>query len=469
MPTHHRSAVRLLVRCSLAAGLAVSTQLVGPVAGAAAGTDGSSSGPGDTPADGAELVSVTRDGDPSGSGFIPVIGGRGRDIGFVSTNRRLLEDETTGGEGHVFVRDLDRGETTLVDRRADGGTGGRSGGLALDVSHSGRLVAFSSSAIGLVDGVKDRNRVEDVFVRDVQTDETWLVSEHYAGGGRTAYGRSTVAPGAFSKDGRTLVFESRADDLVKDDWHSDHDVFVRDLATGKTTLVSRDRSGIASGGFDPVISANGRWVAFASDATGLVPDDDNDATDVFRLNVATGRVTLISRTPGGAPADAASEKPAISGDGKVITYVSEASDLVVRVRDRDGDFDIFAWDAGSGQSVLVTQTPAGDYASGGDTLLDERPDISADGRWVVFASAFDDLLPGDTNGRPDVFVFDLSTRVNHLVSTAADGGFTDGTSSRPSISSDGASVAFSSDATDLDTSAAAVDAYVTSNPGMATG
>ena len=204
-----------------------------------------------------------------------------------------------GGDRHP-------GKVSLVSVAATGGGGnGRSGhGGSSGVSAHGRYVLFSSAATDLVDG--DTNGQVDVFVRDTVTSRTTLVSV----GANGAQGNGESRPGSISADGRYVVFDSRASNLFPGDTNNYSDVFLRDLRTGRTTLVSVGLNGPADlGGFYPDISADGRHVAFVSHATNLVPGDTNDTQDIFVRNLDTRRTELVSLTSEGLPSDQPSSEP----------------------------------------------------------------------------------------------------------------------------------------------------------------
>ncbi len=197
----------------------------------------------------------------------------------------------------------------------------------------------------------------------------------------------------------------------------------------------------------PSLSADARRVAFTSRATNLVAADANgDVSDVFLYDQGTSAVSLVSAGPGGEAADGRSEQPALSGDGSRVAFTSHAGNLVAG--DRNDASDVFVLVAGSGL-VRVSVSSEGDEADGPSY----EPDISADGRYVVFTSNADNLVEGDANGQADVFVRDLLTGVTSLVSVSHRARATDrspdGESSAPAISPDGGHVSFSSDAPDV--------------------
>jgi Tol biopolymer transport system component len=407
---------------------------------------------------GVKLVSVNKDGTDSGNGSSerPVISADGRFVAFVSEASDLVATDTNdpGFRGSdIFVRDLQSGTTTLVSVNKDGTDSGNNRSSVPVISADGRFVAFLSDASDLV--AADNNGAGDVFVRDLQSGTTTLVSVN-KDGTDSGNGFSGGAP-AISADGRFVAFTSSAHDLVATDTNSidvwNGGVFVRDLRSGTTTLVSVNKDGTDSGNSGsggPVISADGRFVAFGSTASDLVAIDSDYMPNVYVRDLQRGTTTLVSvNTDGTDSGNNASWVGAISADGRFVAFESYASNLLAA--DSNGTGDVFVRDLQSGTTTLVSVnkegTDSGNSGSGG-------PVISADGRFVAFNSDASDLVATDTNGPgfwgSDIFVRDLQSSSTTLVSVNKDG--TDsgnGRSLHHVISADGRFVAFNSDASDL--------------------
>jgi Tol biopolymer transport system component len=320
--------------------------------------------------------------------------------------------------------------------QSDGASGGA------DVSADGRYVAFSSVAINLVAG--DTNGVEDVFVRDRLTGTTGRVSVGTAGAESDG---PSFAP-SLSADGRYVAFLSVATNLVAGDAGNIRDAFVYDRQTGITERVSVGTGGgpaANSNAEQPAISADGRYVAFDSLATNLVADDTNATRDVFVHDRQTDATTRVSVSGAGAQANAFSSSAAISADGRYVAFASNATNLVAG----DGtslETDIFVRDRQAGTTERVT----GALAGGDADNVSLHPSISADGRYVAFESRATNLVGGDTNGAAsDIFVRDRLNNVTERLSVTTGGAQGNGDSFAPSISADGSHVAFSSDATNL--------------------
>ena len=246
-------------------------------------------------------------------------------------------------------------------------------------------------------------------------------------------------------DGRFVAFESTASNLVPGDTNASTDVFVRDVRTGTTSRVSVDSGGGEADGdsFFPSISGNGRVVAFSSVASNLVPGDSNTLPDVFVHDARTRSTTLVSVDLAGGPANGPSNSPSISGNGRFVAFSSAASNLVPG--DSNGLLDVFLHDVKTGSTTRVSVASAGGQGNG----IGGAPSISANGRFVAFWSVASSLVPDDTNASADVFVHDGKTGTTTRVSVDSSGVQAFGGGVDPSISGNGRSVAFVSGATTL--------------------
>jgi Tol biopolymer transport system component len=327
-------------------------------------------------------------------------------------------------------------------------------------SADGRLVAFDSLASNLVAG--DTNAFDDIFVRDRASGTTQRVSVASNG----TQGNNISSSPAISGDGQLVAFVSNATNLVAGDTNGVRDIFVHDRATGTTRRVSVSSSGAqgngASGGSGatndvatvaPAISADGRFVAFESLASDLVPGDSNGTRDVFVHDRQTATTERVSVRANGAQANGFSSSPAISGEGRFVAFSSFASNLVQR--DTNQQVDVFVRDRQGGTTQQVSVSNSGAEGNGSSS----RADISGDGRFVTFESAANNLVPGDTNGTDDVLVRDRQAATTQRVSVSSSGAEGDGPSPSngirggirfgPAISGDGRFVVFDSQATNL--------------------
>jgi len=383
-------------------------------------------------------VSVSSSGaQADGHSLAPALSGDGRFVAFYSDASNLVDGDTNGVRD-VFVRDRGTSTTTRVSTDSAGAQGnGHS--FAPSISNDGRLVAFSSNASNLAAG--DTNSSDDIFVHDGQSGATARVSVSTAGA--EANGGS-VSP-ALSADGRFVAFLSDASNLVAGDTNGFRDVFVHDRQTGSTTRVSVDSAGAQAdvGSYSVAINADGRFVAFHSFADNLVPDDINETADVFVHDLLTGETTRVSVYDGGAEADSDSLRPAISADGRFVAFDSDSTILVWG--DVNFVFDVFVHDRVTNTTRRVSVDDSGGEATG----LSQRPSISADGRYVAFYSEASDLVAGDSNGSSDILVHDRQSGATSRVSVDNGGDQGNEDSLRPAISADGHVVAFDSSASNL--------------------
>ncbi len=343
-----------------------------------------------------ERLSVSTGG-AQGNGYCGLYGisisPDGRYVAFESEASNLVPGDTNG-TADIFVRDRLNGVTERVSV-ATGGTQGNSNSWYPSISADGRYVAFTSLATNLVPG--DTNGTWDIFVHDRQSGATERVS--VATGG--AQGNSASGIPSISRNGRYVAFESMASNLVPGDTNNFQDVFVRDLRSGTTERVSVATGGTQSSGNAgwASISSDGRYVAFNSTAADLVPGDTNGAWDDFVHDRLSGTTERVSVATGGAQGDGYSGIASISGDGRYVAFMSGASNLV------PGDVgyeDVFVRDRLNGTTELVSFATGGAQAHGNS----EIPSISPDGRYVAFRSEARDLVPGDSNGFGDVFLHD---------------------------------------------------------------
>jgi Tol biopolymer transport system component len=292
----------------------------------------------------------------------------------VSADGQWAAYSAVGGNGkrQIFVRNVASGAVTPVTNgNDDSDSSATANGLGLDLSVDGRYVVFDSKATDLVPGLVDANAQEDVFRWDRTTGAIELVSAGPAGGTVTGASRQPHVSG----DGRTVVFQSTAKLSAVDPGAFAPQVYVRDLAAGVTTMVSVTTAGAAANPFAERsdISADGRYVSFVSDAVDLVAGDVNGKRDVFRRDLVTG--TTIAVTSGTDAADS----PAINGDGsRVVFETFERLDPAADVN--AADRDVYLRDITAGTTRL---------ASLRDSLADDANesrgrDVSADGTRVPF-------------------------------------------------------------------------------------
>ena len=323
------------------------------------------------------------------------ISGDGRFVAFVSEATNLSPGDMNG-KLDVFVRDRQLGLTECASVDPNGATGnGDSGSYGFAISADGRYVAFASSASNLVAG---DTPALDVFVQDRQLGLTEIVSVNTTGG--SANGQSYHP--SISSDGHYVAFVSTASNLVQGDTNAHSDVFVRDRILGMIDLISVDSSGAQANGdnFVPSISADGRCVAFESDASNLVAGETNFLPDIFLHDRQIGTTERISVDSSGVQGLGFNVSPRISSDGRYVAFTSDASNLVPG--DTNGDYDIFVRDRQLGTTERMSVDSSGMQAND----FSGTPWISADGRFVTFYSLATNLVAGDTNAESDIFVRD---------------------------------------------------------------
>lgn len=484
------------------------------------------------------LISVNSGGSASGTGpslfkgasVNPSISDDGRYMVFVSyatdlvagvdideTPNVFLRDRDTDGDGvfdepggaETFLVSVDRGEGGVFPVSGAGMSGGPvaspfvgpTGPERPVISADGGFIAFVSGAADVIlddDMVEDFNGATlDVFkvaTADAGTPVS-LVSMNYLGTGSGATILAASSNPTISASGGLVAFQSRQTDLVNPEKLPNPfmDVFVgAGGAPPELVSINAARTGGGDGpSFEPVISRDGRQVAFFSKATDLVKRDENGTTDVFVRDLVAGRTTLVSmsRTDpatgsgnGASPISSLESKrlggPSVSGNGRFIAYASAATDLLdlaggvtddngrpdVYVFDRDPDGNRVFDEPGKTETRLVSVNMDG--ASSGTHLASGvrgsfAPVISADGRYVAFVSSAVDLVPGGTDGTENVYLRDLVEGTTTLISASITPELDDTGGSGASgivglvtwplaIPASAPRVAFSSSATDLD-------------------
>jgi len=377
-----------------------------------------------------------------GASAAPALSADGRFVVFVSAATNLTSDPVEG-VADIFLRDRSLGATELVSIDIGGG-GGNGPSSAPSISADGRYVAFQSKSSNLVADVDD-NGVDDIFVRDRVLATTTRVSRTAA----VALANGACRSPAISADGSAVAFESDATNLdLMLDGNNVADIFVKDLATGDIERVSIDTVGNTSNGPSsfPEMSGDGRYVAFESTAANLVSNDGNGVADVFLFDRQIDRTERISVDVDRLDPDGASSRPVVSSDGRFVAYDSEATDLTT-VTDTNSKSDVFVHDRVTHLNSLVSRHTSG--ALGSDRSL--RASISADGRFVAFRSEATNLVDGDTNNVSDVFVRDRTTGTTVRISVKTFGTQVNDPTGAvdPTLSADGRTAAFVSAAQDL--------------------
>lgn len=379
-----------------------------------------------------QRVSTGSDGTQANrNSYRGVISADGRFVAFSAEATNLVPPDSNGLTNDVFVKDRHTGTTELVSAAIDGiQSNGYSDGAIL--SADGRYVAFYSYATNLVPG--DTNGVADAFVKDRQTGVIERVSTNADG----TQGNGDSGLAGMTPDGRFVVIISDASNLLAGDTNGTTDIFVKDRQTGTVQRVNTAADGTQANNGSylwAAISGDGRYVAFTTQASNLVPRDTNGAGDAFVKDLQTGAIERVSVAADGTQSNQDTWGIAINADGRYIAFNSDASNLV------------------AGYSTFTTRVYVKDRQTGAiETMsfdLSSEPSLSADGRFVAFTSRATNLVSGDTNAASDAFVKDRQTGVVERVSTDAHGVQANDYSRTPTLSADGRYVVFYSPANNL--------------------
>ncbi|HYG73694.1 MAG TPA: hypothetical protein VEK08_01575 [Planctomycetota bacterium] len=340
----------------------------------------------------------------------------------------------------VFFNEVYAGEVNnkLVSRAAgETGVVGNAASVAPDITPDGRYMVFESIATNLLPGVSGRQ----VYLRDLQTGAVELISKNTSG----APGNGSSYQAHVSADARYVSFSSSASDLVAGDTNGFDDIFLRDRQTGTTTKISLTSTGGQTNGpsFQSRITGDGRFVMFESRATNLVPGDTNAMGDGFlvdRTNGTIERVTLTSTggeiiaSPGGR-----NETTGISDDGNLIVFLTDADASNIVPNDTNNAQDVFLRNRAAATTIRLSVNAQGQ--EGNDHSL--FPSISRDGNTIVFTSYASNLVDGDTNGVSDVFMLNRTTGQLTRITNG------NGDCAQVTVSGDGRFVAFASNASNL--------------------
>jgi len=385
-------------------------------------------------ADRTELISLSTDGDQGiGASGGPAISDGGRFVAFSSEAPNLVPGDTNDS-ADVFVRDREA-ETTERVSVSSAGEQANGGTRGSSISDDGRFVAFSSGASNLVPG--DTNELQDIFVHDRQMGTTERVSVSSTG----SQGNGTVGYGTISADGRFVAFESEASNLVAGDTNEASDVFVHDRQTGVTERVSISSSGEEANQSctQPAISGDGRFVAFRSLAANLVADDTNEEDDIFLRDRLLSTTELVSLTNEGEQFALGSIRTDITPDGRFVFWRLTGSMT-------ESDNQLFVRDRQEGTTECVSVNDAGYPADAG---ADESFSASADGRFIAFASIATNLDPRSPERTADIFLRDRLEQTTELISLNNEGEKQDGLAINTAISPDGRFAAFGCDASNI--------------------
>lgn len=371
----------------------------------------------------------------------PVISADGRFVLFSSSANNLVPGDNSQLGLDVFLRDRSSNITVLVSANFNGTGGGNGQSVAGQVSTNGRYVVFQSDASDLAAG--DTNGVSDIFVRDLQAGSNILVSVASDG----SWGNGASTDPVMTPDGRYVAFISAASDLVAGDTNGISDVFVRDLLNGTTTLVSVGATGTNVSVAPPIITPDGRYVAFASTAKGIAASVPTTSQGEVYVRDLISNVTIWASTNAANTVsnvlhlnNAPSLHPAISDDGRFIGFKTGGTNGSGAAQTM-----IFQYNLTNGTLIGISSNGYAPWVQNDDVY---GPEMSPDGRFVVFVAT--------NSGCVSIQFGDAQAGTNLLVSAVLDGSYpTNSVSDTPAVSPDGHYVVFLSNATNLVTNVVA--------------
>ncbi len=388
---------------------------------------------------------ITGGAEANSASYTASISSNGRYITFGSVASNLFDNDIIPSSDDMFIHDTQTGTTTHISdiytTYAFTSAPDDFNQYTHNVSTDGRYVAFSSYSVNLVAG--DTNNMSDIFVRDTVLNTTTRVSVSSA----DVQGNQNSIMPSISADGRYVAFISDATNLVVGDTNGMQDAFIHDTQTGTTTRISVSTAGVEGNNVSTLvnISADGRYAAFVSLADNIVPLDSNNNFDIFVRDLQENTTTRVSVKNDGTEIANASYNPSLSADGRYIafdTYENSVSDDV----DLNLQQDVYVRDTQLGTTKLVTPNSTGTGTGNSESAF---PSMSDDGRYIVFQSSSSDMVAGDANELQDIFVRDMQTNTTTIVSVAADGTQANDNVYGTSISADGKYVAFTSNAGSL--------------------
>jgi archaellum component FlaF (FlaF/FlaG flagellin family) len=338
-------------------------------------------------------VSVRSNGTQgNGPSSIPDISNSGRFVVFLSSASNLVPGDSNG-VADIFVRDRKKDKTSRVSTRSNGGQANGASNFP-KISADGRFVTFESAATNLVSG--DSNGLTDIFVKDRKSGKTRRVSVRSNG----AQPNATSSFADISSNGRYVTFTSSATNLVAGDTNAAGDVFLHDRNNKKTKRVSIGAAGEGNGASLLSSVSNKGQVAFASLATNLVGGDTNATIDVFVRNTPANNTRRVSISTAGVQGNSGSPttwSPHISASGRYVAFESNATNFA---NDTNAAGDVFVRDRKQNKTRRVSVRFDGSQANASSFIAN----VTNDGKFVTFLSTATNLVGGDTNGASDIFL-----------------------------------------------------------------
>ena len=375
--------------------------------------------------------------------WYPSVSADGTRIVFESLATDLIAGMTTNNNCNIFLYDTVTATTTLVTTGSSG-TGGNNQSDNSKISPDGTKIVFRSEATDLITGMTTTGRW-NIFLYDIASSTTTLISTGSSG---TGVNRYTDYP-SFSPDGTMVVFVSAASDLIPGlTTNNNFNIFLYEIASATTRLVTTGSSGVGGNNDsnNPLISADGTKIVFYSNATDLIAGMTTyTAHQIFLFDIPSSSTTLITAGSSGIGANISSQLPSVSADGTMVAFSSFATDLVPGVT-----FNfiphVYFYNAVNNTMTLVS---AGSSGFGGDDFS-ESPLITADGTKIVFYSGASDLIEGfTTNNQSNIYLYDTAKGTMMLITAGSSGIGGNGNSYSKSITADGTKIALNSNASNL--------------------
>jgi alpha-tubulin suppressor-like RCC1 family protein len=381
-----------------------------------------------------------------GDSWEPNISGDGQYV-IIETDSGNLDPEDDNGYFDIYISDAFDSSPGLHLTRVTKAYGVEGNGNAWawhgSMSDDGRYISFYDNANNIAQGDDNNGSGDDVFVFDQDTHKVERISvDSNEVGGNGQSGESSI-----SGDGRYVAFMSNSDNLDPIATSGTNQVYLRDRQAGTTVLISKGAGDTEpdNESYSPSISKDGRYIAYSSTATNITGDATGGEEKIFVYDRIADTTDFVSHDLGGTEGNANSTYPAISGDGSLVAFYSDATNLVPD--DTNGVKDVFVYDRGLDTIQRISVDDDGNEGNGDS----KYPAISGNGRYVAFGSQATNLVPDDTNGSNDMFLYDLLNDTIQRISVDDDGNEGDGESNSWSdfISDDGRYVSFESEATNL--------------------
>lgn len=390
-----------------------------------------------------QLLSINTGGTPGVSNSNrPVMSEDGRFIAYHSNSNDLsLDDDNCDRD--IFLFDSQTNTTTIISRLPGSPVAGSCSNLGNSsypsISADGRFIAFLSSNASLVVG--DSNARDDVFVFDRINNTIERVSISSSG---TQINSNADIEQTITANGRFVVFSAGGNIATPSSPATQ--IYLRDRQNNTTTLVSKSTLGGPANGNsrNPYIDRSGSHIIYLSDATDIISGDNNGVADFVIYDIGADSSSAANLSSSNQlPTTGANERPFVTGSGRYLVFPHAANNLVAN--DNNSNSDLFVRDTLNNSNSRESVDSNGNETTG----LNSHPRMSEDGRFVVFRGSANNLVSGDSNGQPDVFMRDRLTQTTYRFSVSASGDQANGTSAAPFISANGRYIGFSTIATNI--------------------